>query len=77
MLQRLLEADDYLRDHPADALILTISALDEEADILYTTDTTLLFSKRISETMNEIRKERGFKPLKIRPPPGKSQHGSH
>ena len=69
VLQGALECDDYLRDHPADAIILVTAILDEEASCLYTFDTNLVFSTRIADYVRNKRDEYGFKRLRIRPPP--------
>jgi len=66
---RMLEADDWLRDHPTDTLTLTQAILDSEADIFYTTDNKLILSTSLKEAIKTIRKEKGFKELKIKPPP--------
>lgn len=65
VLQRLIEADDWLRDNPTDVHVLAQAILDEEADILYTTDTTLLLSGKIKEAVSRLREEKGYKHLKI------------
>ena len=69
VLQEVLEYDDYLRDHPADAMILATAILDEEASCLYTFDTTLVTSTGIYDYVKNKRAEYGFKRLRIRPPP--------
>lgn len=68
ILQEILDVDDYLRDNPSDALILTIAVLDEEADVLYTIDSTLLISSKVHNFVNQTRQEYGFKRLTIKSP---------
>jgi len=69
VLENLLIADDYLRDHPTDALILTMAALDEETSVFYTMDNKILLSKRIKDAVERIRSEYNYRPLKINSPP--------
>jgi len=68
-LENLLGAEDRLRDNPTDALILSIATLDAESDVFYTTDTLILFNKRIRAVVDKTRSDCGFKPLKISPAP--------
>lgn len=68
-LENLLNAEDYLRDNPTDALILSIAILDKESDVFYTTDTLILFNKRIKAVVDSTRSDCGLKPLKISPAP--------
>jgi len=68
VLQKILDTDDYLRDNPSDALILTTAVLDEEADVLYTIDSTLLISSKVHNFVNQTRQEYGFKRLTIKSP---------
>ena len=71
ILQQFLDADDYLRDRPADAIILVIATLDREADILYTMDNSILLNRKIKNVVNNVRKVNCFKRLKISSPPGR------
>ena len=73
VLQEVLECDDYLKDNPADAMILVTALLDEEASYLYTFDHVLVTSTRIHDYVKNRREEYGFKRLRIRPPPTSSR----
>lgn len=68
-LENLLNAEDYLRDNPTDALILSMAILDKESDVFYTTDTLILLNKRIKAVVDKTRLDYGLKPLKISPAP--------
>jgi len=67
VLSRLLRADDYLRDSPADAIIIALAVMDPEADVLKINDTTIILSGKLREEVNALRDELGFKKLKIKP----------
>jgi len=68
VLQSLLNEDDWLRDSPTDALILTQALLDAEVNVLYTSDTKLLLSTRIKDFANRIREREGYNPMRIKAP---------
>ena len=68
VVNKIVEIDDYLRDSAADVHILAVAILDREADVFYTTDKNILMSKKLKDTINQMRIERCFnKRLKIKP----------
>ena len=66
-LGRLLEADDYLRDNPTDAIIVALAVMDPEADVLKINDPTIILSRKLREEVDALRQELDFKRLRIGP----------
>lgn len=67
VLRRLLEADDHLRDNPTDAIIVALAIMDPEVDVLKMNDPEIVLSRRLKEEVSRLRRELGFKKLKIEP----------